>query len=122
MSLLLLLVLLLLLLLLAQVAPDYNGMAELYLLMGMHLLVVEFRGYGWSSDVPTRASTFLTDAQPLVENGELDGALKASGIDPRGLPGGSPITAHHRPSPPTGTRNVCGAEIMIACCSRERSR
>lgn len=55
-------------------------------LMGMHMMVVDFRGYGWSSDEPTRAATLLSDAEPLAYGGALEAALGAAKVDHRGLP------------------------------------
>ena len=84
-----------------EVASDYDGISELYNLMGMHLMVVEFRGYGWSTDEPPRLASMLSDAEPLIESGALDRALRAAGLDPHALPVivfgrsmGSPVAIH----------------------------
>ena len=69
-----------------ELASDYHGIAELYVLMGLHLMVVEFRGYGWSTETPTRCCSLLSDAEPLVDDSALEAALMAAGIDHRGLP------------------------------------
>jgi len=69
-----------------EVASDYDGQAALFNLMGLHLLVVEFRGYGWSTAAPTLLSALLSDAEPLLSDGALDAALRASGIAPGRLP------------------------------------
>jgi len=69
-----------------EVASDYDGISQLFLLMGLHMVVVDFRGYGWSTNTPTRVSTLLSDAEPLVTAGALGEALAAAGIDGRGLP------------------------------------
>ena len=44
-----------------EIAPDYDGIAELYHQIGLSLLVADFRGYGWSGGEP-RVSTLLPDA------------------------------------------------------------
>ena len=69
-----------------EIASDYDSFSELYNMMGLHLMVVDFRGYGWSTDAPTLASALLSDAEPLLTEGALEAALRASGIDARGLP------------------------------------
>lgn len=55
-------------------------------MMGLHLVVVDFRGYGWSTDTAARASTLLSDAEPLFTDGCLEEVLRAARIDSRGLP------------------------------------
>merc|ERR1740117_2052512 len=52
----------------AEKAADYRGqaMAEKYRNLGVHLLAVDYRGYGWSDGEPSLA-TFLCDAEPLAE-------------------------------------------------------
>ena len=37
-----------------EVASDYDPFASIYHLLGLHLIVVDYRGYGWSTDTPTR--------------------------------------------------------------------
>lgn len=73
-----------------EVASDYDAMAELWHLMGVHLLVVDFRGYGWSTtDESARTSAFLSDAEALVgPGGGVRQALRACGLLPPG--GGAP--------------------------------
>lgn len=69
-----------------EVASDYDSFSELYRLMGLHLVVVDFRGYGWSTKTTPCASTLLSDAEPMLADGHLDAALRAAGINPRPLP------------------------------------
>lgn len=51
-----------------ETAADYRApeLAQRYRDLPVHLLVVDYRGYGWSSDQPSLA-TFLSDAEPLAE-------------------------------------------------------
>lgn len=49
-----------------EVASDYNGIAKLYHEIGLSLLVVDYRGYGWSSGKPL-ITTMLSDAAKAVE-------------------------------------------------------
>jgi len=52
----------------AEAAADYRkpALAEKYRDLPVHLLVVDYRGYGWSAGEPSLA-TFLRDAEPLAE-------------------------------------------------------
>jgi len=52
----------------AETAADYRKpeLAKKYRDLPVHLVVVDYRGYGWSSDKPSLA-TFLQDAEPFVE-------------------------------------------------------
>ena len=72
-----------------EIATDYDSMAELWHLMGLHLMVVDFRGYGWSTtDEPTRVSTLLSDSEALLggdgaddaSGGGVEAALRACGL------------------------------------------
>jgi len=49
-------------------AADYRGeaIAQKYRGLGVHLLAIDFRGYGWSDGEPS-LTTFLSDAEPLAE-------------------------------------------------------
>ncbi|CAE7742712.1 abhd13 [Symbiodinium sp. CCMP2592] len=51
-----------------EIAADYlqPQLAEKYRDLPVHLLVADYRGYGWSSGEPSLA-TFLKDAEPLAE-------------------------------------------------------
>lgn len=44
-----------------EVASDYDSIAPLFFEIGVSLLVVDYRGYGWSTGTPL-TSTLLTDA------------------------------------------------------------
>jgi len=44
----------------AETAPEHNGVAALYAKIGLSLLVIDFRGYGWSTG-QANISTLLTD-------------------------------------------------------------
>eukprot|EP00421_Protoceratium_reticulatum_P013745 CAMPEP_0168392976 /NCGR_PEP_ID=MMETSP0228-20121227/18777_1 /TAXON_ID=133427 /ORGANISM="Protoceratium reticulatum, Strain CCCM 535 (=CCMP 1889)" /LENGTH=898 /DNA_ID=CAMNT_0008406337 /DNA_START=72 /DNA_END=2771 /DNA_ORIENTATION=- len=52
----------------SETAADYRtpALAQKYCDLPVHLLVVDYRGYGWSADKPSLA-TFLRDAEPLAE-------------------------------------------------------
>lgn len=47
-----------------EIAPDYDGIAPLFHGAGASLLVVDYRGYGWSSGEP-KVSTLLPDAEAV---------------------------------------------------------
>jgi len=51
-----------------ETAADYRSpaMAKKYQDLGVHLMVVDYRGYGWSTDQPSLA-TFLRDSEPFAE-------------------------------------------------------
>lgn len=49
-----------------EVARDYGRIAPLYGELGLSLLVVDYRGYGWSTGKPL-ASTLLTDALAVAD-------------------------------------------------------
>ncbi|CAE8597603.1 unnamed protein product, partial [Polarella glacialis] len=51
-----------------ETAADYRSpaLAEKYRDLKVHLLVIDYRGYGWSGGEPSLA-TFLKDAEPLAE-------------------------------------------------------
>eukprot|EP00316_Scyphosphaera_apsteinii_P004342 CAMPEP_0119344026 /NCGR_PEP_ID=MMETSP1333-20130426/106758_1 /TAXON_ID=418940 /ORGANISM="Scyphosphaera apsteinii, Strain RCC1455" /LENGTH=484 /DNA_ID=CAMNT_0007356449 /DNA_START=140 /DNA_END=1594 /DNA_ORIENTATION=- len=65
-----------------EVAPNYDPFAQLFHLLGFVLIVVEFRGYGWSTATPARHSTIYDDAEPLSRGGAYDEARRSAGIDP----------------------------------------
>ncbi len=48
-----------------EVAPDYDGIAPLYFEIGAAVLVVDYRGYGWSTGTPL-TSTLLTDGDAVM--------------------------------------------------------
>ncbi len=48
-----------------EIAADYDGIAPLFHKIGLSLLVVDYRGYGWSTGTPT-VSTLLSDAEKVV--------------------------------------------------------
>lgn len=52
----------------SETAADYRGaaLAQKYKDLGVHLLVADYRGYGWSDGEPSIA-TFLRDAEHFVE-------------------------------------------------------
>jgi|SRR5690554_31495 len=62
-----------------EIAPDYDGIAPLYDEIGVSLLVVDYRGYGWSTGEP-RVSTLLPDALAVHE--ALPRVLEEGGVEP----------------------------------------
>lgn len=48
-----------------EIASDYDGIARLFFEIGTSLLVVDYRGYGWSTGSPL-ASKLLSDAEAVV--------------------------------------------------------
>lgn len=62
-----------------EIAPDYDGIAPLYAERSLSLLVVDYRGYGWSSGVP-RLSALLPDALAVYE--ALPGLFAGAGVQP----------------------------------------
>jgi alpha-beta hydrolase superfamily lysophospholipase len=60
-----------------EIAPDYDHFARDYHRAGASLLVVDYRGYGWSSGQP-RVSTLLADAERVA--GALPGLLREAGL------------------------------------------
>ena len=61
-----------------EVAPEYDSFAQVYLRLGVRLCVVDFRGYGWSSDAPTKASELLSDMMAVIYG--LDDLKTAAGL------------------------------------------
>jgi pimeloyl-ACP methyl ester carboxylesterase len=61
----------------AEVASDYDDIAPTYHRVGASLLVVDYRGYGWSTGRPL-VSTLLSDVGPVRE--ALPGILEGAGI------------------------------------------
>jgi uncharacterized protein len=49
-----------------EVAPDYDFGARMYHMVGLSLMVVDYRGYGWSTGTPL-FSTFLPDALAVAD-------------------------------------------------------
>jgi hypothetical protein len=49
-----------------EVASDHDMFAEYYRGIGVSLLVVDYRGYGWSSGQP-RASALIEDVAPVID-------------------------------------------------------
>lgn len=49
-----------------EIAPDYDNMADAYHTSGVSLLIVDYRGYGWSTG-KTLTSTMLSDAAVALE-------------------------------------------------------
>jgi alpha-beta hydrolase superfamily lysophospholipase len=62
-----------------EIASDYDSIAPLYHEAGVSLLVVDYRGYGWSTGTPL-TSRMLPDAQIVVD--KIDTILKDCGIVP----------------------------------------
>lgn len=62
-----------------EIASDYDSLAPLYNRTGISLLVVDYRGYGWSSGSPL-PSRLLPDAQVALE--KRDDICRECGIIP----------------------------------------
>lgn len=60
-----------------EIASDYDDLAPLYHEVGVSLLVVDYRGYGWSTGKPL-VSTLSSDAEPVVQ--ALPDVLKRAGV------------------------------------------
>lgn len=62
-----------------EIASDYEGIASFYNLSGVSLLVVDYRGYGWSTGTPL-TTRLLPDAEIVLE--KLPDVLTEQGIMP----------------------------------------
>ena len=77
-----------------ETASDYEQIGPTFNWLGFHLMVVDYRGYGWSTANTPLMSRLLSDAEPLVARASatgrsaLDDALDAAGVPP----------AHSRPA------------------------
>jgi len=60
-----------------EIAPDYDDIAPLYHRAGASPLVVDFRGYGWSTGQPS-VPTLLSDVDAVY--GALPGLLENAGL------------------------------------------
>ncbi|NDJ77292.1 MAG: alpha/beta hydrolase [Chloroflexi bacterium] len=60
-----------------EIASDYDGLALEYHRVGASLLVVDYRGYGWSTGTP-KVSTLLSDTTAVVE--AVPGLLTHAGL------------------------------------------
>ena len=61
-----------------EIAADYEWVAPLYGELGLSLLVVDYRGYGWSTGKP-RASTLLADALAVADG--LERVREEAGVE-----------------------------------------
>ncbi|RMG89355.1 MAG: hypothetical protein D6712_01835 [Chloroflexi bacterium] len=61
-----------------EIATDFDNIALMYHMAGTSLLVVDYRGYGWSTGEP-RLSTLATDAEVVVQT--LSKLLSQHGIE-----------------------------------------
>jgi pimeloyl-ACP methyl ester carboxylesterase len=62
-----------------EIAPDYDSFASYYHEVGLSLLVVDYRGYGWSDGKPL-PSKMLPDAQTVLDG--MNDILKEAGLVP----------------------------------------
>jgi uncharacterized protein len=62
-----------------EIVTDYEGFAPLYHEVGVSLLVVDYRGYGWSTGKPL-TTKMLPDAQAVLDT--LDDILKKHSVVP----------------------------------------
>jgi alpha-beta hydrolase superfamily lysophospholipase len=65
-----------------ELAAEYDTVAQLYTERGIHLLVADYRGYGWSNGKPT-ASAMLPDARAVAD--AFPGLLREADLEPRSL-------------------------------------
>jgi len=65
-----------------EIASDHDGFAGHYHAAGASLLVVDYRGYGWSTGSP-RVSTLLTDVDAVMS--ALPDVLRGAGLAPHTL-------------------------------------
>ncbi len=49
-----------------EIAPDYTSFAHEFLNLGLNLLVLDYRGYGWSTGEP-RVKYLIEDAEKIME-------------------------------------------------------
>jgi len=90
-----------------EIAADYDDISDLYVQIGITLLVMDFRGYGTSSGIPT-SSSLVGDAVPLFN--AVGHIFKQHGLAPSKLfvmgrsLGSVPAIeiASHAESPPAG--------------------
>lgn len=75
-----------------EIASDYDQIAPLYIERGLNLMVLDYRGYGRSSGIPT-ISSLLEDAQLVLEpfsewlqQNQLEGSLWIMGRSLGSLP------------------------------------
>lgn len=62
-----------------EIASDYDSIAPYYHNVGVSLLVVDYRGYGWSTGTPL-TTRLLPDAQKVLDS--IDTILSDSGVIP----------------------------------------
>ncbi|MCU0497885.1 MAG: alpha/beta hydrolase [Anaerolineae bacterium] len=65
-----------------EIATDYDSIAPLFHAIHCSLLVIDYRGYGWSTGHPLTTALF-TDAEKVIT--ELPNVFKTTGIQPTGL-------------------------------------
>ena len=63
-----------------EVADDYVDLAPQFHWLGFHLMIVDYRGYGWSSPSTPLMSHLLSDVEPLLLNNAFDSALDKAGV------------------------------------------
>ena len=69
----------------AETVDDLQSRAALFHEQQMVLMIVEYRGYGRSSQTPPLLSTLLSDAEPLLLGSALEDAMTAAHL-PASLP------------------------------------
>jgi hypothetical protein len=65
-----------------EIASDHDYFADNYRAAGASLLVVDYRGYGWSGGQP-RASALIEDVEPVLD--ALSGILQRAGLSDQKL-------------------------------------
>lgn len=85
-----------------EIAADYNQIASMFHTIGTSLLVIDFRGYGWSTGRPS-VSALISDVEPLAAAlpdllrtlGVVDGARYVMGRSLGSIPA-IQMAAQHR--------------------------
>ena len=100
-----------------EIASDHDFVARNYHAAGASLLVVDYRGYGWSTGQP-KVSALLSDVQPVLE--ALPDVLQTGQSD-RSIPGGDgPLIGQRpgHPSRPALPRARQGSDHRERLCAR----
>ena len=95
-----------------EVADDYVDLAPQFHWLGFHLMIVDYRGYGWSSPSTPLMSHLLSDVEPLLLNNAFDSALEKAGV-PKG---------HRHPSRCLLFGRSMGSNCAVHCAAARPER